>query len=680
MERNKLPDPVIIGQDDQTEIHVQPTLQSAHRYLDIRMWRRNAGGFAPSRTGLTLDRVDLQALRSGIADLLEASDGGQRVARVVWDSENGRRLRGETEPFGTRYVARWGFWQRVRDSWKPVDDGLVMAAERLEPLQEALRRFDTWLNQPDDSSRLAGASSERDILSAWPPPGADWLTTEGDHIAFHPKGVRITCTVTAQDNRHWLAIRQWRREDSLWLPEAVSVSLAISGLEALLSALQRLAATHGDPGVEEEVTGADGSALRASIHAAGSGWVLNIEQRLPSRAGSLLGFEPRFVFPAQYLPRFGRALAQGWFLLMGCLSESERIERQRLEEQESSVAPPPAPEPAPPEKEPQPVPSPRAPAPEVEPPPGSDLPLPAAKPSVFSFGAESETPGTVAPGEGEVRVVVEGFMLPRAITVPLDVLPIVITGLDNLNTLRRQQPKVDPILLCDRPDCAVYGRVGTTIRPDAVELRVWTGPSTSDSISFEAIYLTDLIEGLRQSLRQMSGDAPLMPSGAEVPAVPPAPLPQPSSPARVRPIAPAAPLEGPGRAPAVGSSANQPLSVALGTVTLGHFQVALSVQGRQAQPILALHWDDNTLELPVAHLEELLSDLRALYYDALRGRRGRSLTVGDYPVVTIGVHNQGTQLYTHFQQDVDGEITMLAFPAGEVPSFLNAARAALTTP
>jgi len=99
MERiSSVPDPVVIGQDDQSEVHVQPAVQSGRRQLDIRVWHRGTAGMAPSRTGFTLEAVDLTALQEGIAELLQASDGARRVARVVWDSEGGRRLRAETEP------------------------------------------------------------------------------------------------------------------------------------------------------------------------------------------------------------------------------------------------------------------------------------------------------------------------------------------------------------------------------------------------------------------------------------------------------------------------------------------------------------------------------------------------------------------------------------------------------
>ncbi len=84
------------------------------------------------------------------------------------------------------------------------------------------------------------------------------------------------------------------------------------------------------------------------------------------------------------------------------------------------------------------------------------------------------------------------------------------------------------------------------------------------------------------------------------------------------------------------------------------------------------------MELLVDDLEDLLADVRSLYYDALRGRRGRALSVGQYPIVTISVQNRGAQLCCVLQQETDGEITELAFPANEVPAFLNMARAVLS--
>src|SRR5437660_6250443 len=139
------PDPVVIGQDAGTEVHVQAVTHSVKPQLDIRLWRRGPNGFAPSGTGLSLTRADLDKLRDGISELLGVSKGGRQVARVVWEIEPDRRLRAEIEPFGTRFVARLGLWQRVRNTWRPADDGLVLAADRLEPLQEVLGRFRPWI-------------------------------------------------------------------------------------------------------------------------------------------------------------------------------------------------------------------------------------------------------------------------------------------------------------------------------------------------------------------------------------------------------------------------------------------------------------------------------------------------------------------------------------------------------
>jgi hypothetical protein len=46
--------------------------------------------------------------------------------------------------------------------------------------------------------------------------------------------------------------------------------------------------------------------------------------------------------------------------------------------------------------------------------------------------------------------------------------------------------------------------------------------------------------------------------------------------------------------------------------------------------------------------------------------------------VTIKVEHHGTELCCVLQQEIDGEVTALSFPASEVPQFLNAALAALS--
>src|SRR5579872_2729422 len=47
-------DTVVIGQDDQTELHVQAAIVGGRRQVDIRIWKRGPTGFAPSRSALTV--------------------------------------------------------------------------------------------------------------------------------------------------------------------------------------------------------------------------------------------------------------------------------------------------------------------------------------------------------------------------------------------------------------------------------------------------------------------------------------------------------------------------------------------------------------------------------------------------------------------------------------------------
>jgi hypothetical protein len=721
----RVPDAAIIGQDEVTEIHVQAPAQSGRLHVEVRLWRRGPVGFAPFGTGLTLHAPDLDALWEAIAELLEASQGGQQVARVVCDVDQGRRVRAEIEPFGTRFVARLGFWQRVRDTWRPADDGLVVSAERLHGLQSGLERFRSWIHSPAiQTLPPAQAIPEREALLRWPTPGADWLTMEPDRIAFHPKGVRITFTIAEQEAdakeeaRHWLAVRQWRREESIWLPEVAQLPLTILDLDMLIPAVRRVADAYhaGNALIPEEVGCQDGSVVRMQVLCSEQLDTLLVEQRPAAREDRVFGFEMRLSVPAEHILRFGRALAQGWSMLLGWLSDEERVElqtrefRERVDEHvtsESTLADPlrPAVPDLPVAVESVSLSEPAA---AVEPPSGSDEATqeillvapprseePATKGLVpqsnrqldrmFPFGAESETPGIVVPFERCIRVVVEGYLLARAIELPVDVIPKVITGLEQLNVLRHRQARVDPILLCDRPDCAVYGRVGTVMNPDAVELRVWTGPTTSDSVSFEVIYLDDLLDAMYQSLELMGYPMRSRDRSVVQLSPPPAPVIQAGAPAQVRRIAPAQPLTIPGPIAVIGRGANVspphaevPLSEELGEIRLGHHRVTLKLRGYSHHPCLALEWEGQYFELPAVHLEELLSDLRGLYYDALRGRRGRTLEVGEYPVVTISVRNQGTQLYVWIEQEIDGEVTALTFPAGEVPILLNAASAAFT--
>lgn len=669
MERNpSVPDAVVIDQDDQTQIHIQAAIQSGRRHLDIRIWRHGPSGFAPSRTGLAVEGADLGALQQGIAELLEASEGGKHVARVVWDGEDGRRLRAEVEPFGARHVARLGFWQRVRNTWRPVDDGLVLASDLLMALQGVLARFDPWLtNGNGQEVQHVAIGTAGQSLDRWPPPGADWLTVEPDRVAFHPRGVRITCMITEQDERHAIALRQWKRRESLWLPERACALPALD-LDRLLCHLPDLSEKYerGDEVAEIEIPCADGSTLRVGYRPDDSEGMLRVEQRQPDHPN----FEPRLVLPTVYLSRLGRALAQCWLLLAPRLSEAEREELRVAEVEpapESPEEPPVTLEVAESSEEL----SPNGQSPESPTPPSHTESAPVI-PKTFPFGEESETPGMVIRDEQEVRLVVEGFMLPHSIALPLEVLAGVVTCLEELNALRQQHGHVDPILLCDRPDCALYGRIGTRMHPEAAELRVWTGPSTSEFISFEAVYLPELIDGLRQSLAAAGRPVPEPRTATEAPT-PPAACRSESTMPRAPVVVNAAVREEP---PVIAA----PRSVPLGAIELGHQYVALSVRGRDESSRLVLQWEDNTLELPTGHLEELLSDIRALYYDALRGRRGQTLAIGRHPTVVVAVRNQGPQMCLVLQYEIDGEGTSLSVASGDVPAFLNALRCAVVNP
>lgn len=652
------PDTVIIGQDEDSEIRVQPVTQSGSRHLDIRVWRRGPTGFAPTRDALTLDTSDLEALRQGIDELLEASEQGRQVARIVLDTGEGRRLRAETAPFGTRYVARLGFWQRARSTWRPDGDGITLAAERLPDLNDIVPEFRSWVGRTPEEDTTSAVEIHPTIPEPWPNPGADWITLEADRVAFHPKGVRLTCSVVEEEDHHWLRVLQWRREDSIWTPEPVGLDLTVVDLDALLTSLRGILMQEETEAIAEEVTCADGSTLLIRVDSTGRDAMLHIEHR-PSPDDR---FEPRIALPAGYLPRFGRALVQGWSLLAGWLSDSERTQLQSAgrpevtSEQPAEVgahrSPTVSEQVGMPAERPMSLPEPQ---PAVLPPPRAIGPA-------VRFGEESETPGAVIPQEGQVRVVVEGYLMPRGLTLPADVVGRVVTGLEELYAVQLERQRVDPTLMCDRPDCAVYGRVGTTIRPDGVELRVWTSPRDSDSITFDRQYLPELIEGLRQSLRLLAQPEPL-PAAAFVEAR-----------ARVeRQQAPAASVTE--EMPAVRAEpVPAPVSLEVGKIQVGERVVRLELEGAE-QRSLILRWDGQTLEVPTDHLEELLSEIRALYYDALRGHRGRTLTVGQSPVA-ISIRNQGAQIYLELRDEARS--SRLSVPAGEIPSFLNAARAALS--
>ncbi len=308
-----MPDATIIGQDEDTEIHVQALVQSGRRHVDIRVWRRGPSGFAPSRSGLTLGPTDLDALQEGVADLLRASSGGTQVARVVWDDTEGRRLRAEIAPFGTRHIARLGFWQRVRSTWRAADDGLVITADRLPALQHTLNRFRPWFAATGSmEERQQAVERTRETLGRWPSPGGDWLTIEGDRAAFHPRGIRITTSLVETGGEHGVRLVQWRREESLWLPQEETLHLTATTIEALLAALETLenARFRGEMAQQDIVVGEETVRLRLA-----AGGTLAVEHGA--------GLTPVLAFPADHLLRFGRFLLQSWSFLLERLTEEE---------------------------------------------------------------------------------------------------------------------------------------------------------------------------------------------------------------------------------------------------------------------------------------------------------------------------------------------------------------------
>ncbi|PZR98539.1 MAG: hypothetical protein DLM70_17100 [Chloroflexi bacterium] len=491
-------------------------------------------GFAPSGTGMTLEGVEIDALEHGIGGLLEASHQGLQVARVVFDDERGRRLRAEIEPFGTRLVARFGFWQRVRDTWRPADDGLILSAEGLGQLRDVLQKFRYWVVDPDLQSQLAeDIAAERELLRRWPTAGADWLTVDSNSVAFHPRGIRITCSLKPVHGAPHAVLCQWRREESLWLPESSSMTLDTADVDSLLRALARLTdhCADDEPLTFESLPCTRGSTLSVTISYDPS--TLLVRQVCVQTDAALGALETDLRMPLDYLPRFGRALAQVWSLLAATLTETERADlEQRDFGRYESLSP----------------------QPQF---PGSE----------HSSQVSNAQPDVDLPVEME-----EGPQAERAET-PLDV---------------------------EQED------VGT----GAVGRR--TGQAAADS------------QGQDET-----------------------------------------------------GSVEVPLYVRLRSVPLGRDSVSFSLQGSNDRPELVLEWEVGQLRLSLDHLGELLDGLRALYYDALRGRRGRRLHVGSVLPLDVGIDNQGPNLYCQLRQEHGDQRDMLAFPANEVPHFLDAAEAAL---
>jgi hypothetical protein len=202
----------------------------------------------------------------------------------------------------------------------------------------------------------------------------------------------------------------------------------------------------------------------------------------------------------------------------------------------------------------------------------------------------------------------------------------------------------------------VYGRVGTNIRPEAVELRVWTGPRDSDAVTFEKIYLPEVIEALRASVRLLGEPEPL-------------PMPPAQETRHYGLVGERDDLEMTTAVPVV---APEPVPEHITDVQIGSVPIRLDLAGSEAHRHLRLSWTEGSLGFPLVALDSLLSDIRSLYYDALRGMRGRTVAVGDASI-DVALHSHQSTLYVEFR----GPEGKLAFPTSEIPAFLNTLREAV---
>jgi len=503
-----MPDTVVIGPDESHPLQVRASIHSGLRRLDLRSGRQTDGGFTPTGTGMMLDAVDLPALQAGIVELLDVSQGAQSVARVVREDVDGRRLRAEIEPFGARYLAKLGFWQRVRDTWRPADDGVVLAATRLPQLASVLQTLGVWmLAAPQDRRLGTDVLERRTLLRRWPAPGADWISQEGTRLVFHPRGVRATFTPERNTRALFMAVQPWERQDSLWTPNPVALSLTCMDTEILLQDLSGL--LDGAEGGEHVQLVSEGEAEPA---------ILTLHQPSdPERFMSL---------PATYLPGLGRALAWSWSRLYASLS---RAQRESLRERISTM---------------------------LQPPPNDEQLDQTDEPEVPQAGGHK-----------------------------------VVSNVEEQLAHTEDAPLHEAILVPEEPVEAV--------------------------------------------------NAPAAPVAETV---------------DVEPV-------------------RERVSSLIATVPLGSYQVALSLDGYQDDPYVQFAWDAHELRLSTGVLQTLLTDLRSLYYEALLGRRGRSLMLGDNEPVIVTIDNQGPQLYCVFQQCLNGAETTLRFPASQVPALLDAAQA-----
>jgi hypothetical protein len=530
------PEAVVIAQDEGSEIHIQAATQAGPRHIDVRVWRKGPVGFAPSRNALTITHDDFAAVQDGIRQLLDNSGAGTTATRIVLEREEGRRLRAETEPFGMKFLAKLVFWQRVRDTWRPVDDGLVIMADQLAAVLATIGGFLPWLEHggPGGDEHAADAL-QRHVSHSWPRPAADWITIESNRVVLHPLGARITFTVVERDGAHVLTLHQWRRAETLWVGSVCSFDLDLVGVDALLGRIRAIdsGTSNGQP---EEVRA--GMPCRVELV---DGDLLVIDAL--DTEGEVIC---RVTIARSQIGRLGRALLLAGSLLAQSLTSEERA---RIEE------------------------------------------MPEDSPAVAEYEAE---------------------LLPDPTT------PIPSTPLTTPYTSIREM---------------ILNTIAMPVAPSRNEAEFESARSPVARAGKHADDEEAAIEA----------DEPVDDAEAEEELFEPVP--------EYLPVT---------------------------DIRLDRHRVHISVRpGDDGQ--FAVQWGDRSIVLPIDTLSGVISDFRDLYYDALRGRRGKPIVVGAQPPVTISVLHQSTQLYFALAQDREGGGTHLSFPANEVPLFLDAAREALAT-
>ena len=135
----------------------------------------------------------------------------------------------------------------------------------------------------------------------------------------------------------------------------------------------------------------------------------------------------------------------------------------------------------------------------------------------------------------------------------------------------------------------------------------------------------------------------------------------------------------PGARPAPAKERKQPPAVTvvpLSELRTEKQRIQFLLEGED-RSLLTIRWNEGAIRLRLDDVDDLLAKVRTLYYDTLRGRRGKPLFAGTAPSVEVGIHNQGAAMHLQMRNSGDEEGAVLSFPAVQTSAFLNAARSAL---